>query len=374
MPARCWPHVGRVMPPQREPARPERPGPNLRPHPEAAAAVVAKDGSDDLRASILRGADLRSAPQDEAEYSSSGPTLLELQQAMRASLVERDDGAAAAMLAAGLDPGRLNIYRNTFVTGVTKALRLSFPAVERLVGAEFFEGAAAVFIAQQPPRAAYLDLYGEGFPAFLGSFAPAAALLYLADVARLEWAVNRALHAADAAPLALERLGSLAPEDQSRICFVPHPTVSVLRCAYPVDAIWRGVLASDDAALATVDVAGGPVHLLVERGPDGVQVHRLDSRAWRFAQALLEGRPLAALFTATPETTAPEVADPEATPAGDAMAHVLPDDAENDSVSAADPAALLAEHLAANRFVDFFLAEPQAMVPVPVPAPTEATP
>ena len=122
-------------------------------------------------------------------------TLLETQHAMRASLVGGDDRAAVAMLADGVGADRLNIYRNTMVTGVTKALRLTFPTVHRLVGADFFEGAAVRFIAQHPPRAAYLDDYGAEFPEFLRSFEPAAALVYLGDVARLEWAVGRALHA-----------------------------------------------------------------------------------------------------------------------------------------------------------------------------------
>src|SRR5437879_122713 len=74
------------------------------------------------------------------------PTLLELQHAMRASLVGRHDGAAA-MLAEDVPADRLDIHRNTFVTGVTKALRLTYPAVHRLVGGDFFEGAAGVFIA-----------------------------------------------------------------------------------------------------------------------------------------------------------------------------------------------------------------------------------
>jgi hypothetical protein len=92
------------------------------------------------------------------------PTLLETQHAMRASLVAGDDRAAAALLADDVSADRLNIYRNTFMSGVTKALRLTYPAVHRLVGADFFEGAAARFIAQQPPRAAYLDAYGAEFP------------------------------------------------------------------------------------------------------------------------------------------------------------------------------------------------------------------
>src|SRR5271168_2780237 len=110
------------------------------------------------------------------------PTLLETQHAMRASLVAGDDRAAAALLADDVGADRLNIYRNTFVSGVTKALRLPYPAINRLVGGDFFEGAAARFIAQHPPRAAYLDEYGAEFSEFLRSFEPAAALVYLADV------------------------------------------------------------------------------------------------------------------------------------------------------------------------------------------------
>src|SRR5258708_34751855 len=81
-------------------------------------------------------------------------TLVELQRAMRASLVDRTDGPASAMLAENVPADRLNVYRNTVVTGVTKALRLSYPAIHRLVGNDVFEGAARVFIAPHPPWAA----------------------------------------------------------------------------------------------------------------------------------------------------------------------------------------------------------------------------
>jgi hypothetical protein len=250
-------------------------------------------------------------------------TLLETQRAMRASLVGGDDRAAAAMLAGGVSADRLNIYRNTMVTGVTKALRLTFPAVHRLVGADFFEGAAAQFIAQHPPRAAYLDEYGAEFPEFLRGFGPAAALVYLGDVARLEWAVSRALHAADVEPLDLKRLAALAPQDQVRVCLVPHPSVGLLGADYPVDAIWRGVLDEDDAALAAVALDAGPVRLLVERRATGVEVSRLDEAAWCFATALFDGW---------------SVEESVAAAAG------------------ASAGTLLAEHLAAGRFVDFHLA------------------
>jgi uncharacterized protein (UPF0276 family) len=278
----------------------------------------------------------------EGRAGASGmPALLDLQRAVHASLVDRDDGAAAAMLADGVPADRLDIHRDTFAAGVTRALRLSFPAVHRLVGDEFFEGAAGLFIAQHPPREAWLDAYGAAFPQFLCDFPPAASLAWLADVARLEWAVSRALHAPDVGPLDLMPLQALPPEDQACVCFDPHPSVSLLCTDYPVDAIWRGVLDGDDAALSAVDLTSGPVHLLAERGAGGVGVSRLDAGAWRFAAALCEGRRLADVLASHPQP-----------PCG--QTHEL----------------MLAGHLAAGRFVDFHLhhrAPRDAAAPPPSP-------
>ena len=253
-------------------------------------------------------------------------SLRELQCAVRRSLVEHDDGAAAMhILSSGLAPEqRLAIYRNTFDGNLVNALRLSFPAVHRLVGAEFFEGVARIFAHQRPPCSAWLDEYGDAFPHFLADFPQAASLPYLPDVARLEWAVTRALHAPDVAPLDAQRLAALDPADHERVRFIADPTISLVRTAYPVDAIWRAVLAQDDAALGAIDLTVGTCRLLIERRVTGVEVTRLDERAWRFVDALLSGLSLGAALEVAP---GPETAS------------------------------LLAEHIVAGRFVGFDLME-----------------
>jgi hypothetical protein len=101
------------------------------------------------------------------------PTLLELQRAVRSTIAQHDGSAIVDPLATCLEPNRLDIYRNTIFSGLTRALRLAFPAVERLVGGEFFAGAADAFIRKHLPRTAYLDLYGREFPDFLNRFPPA---------------------------------------------------------------------------------------------------------------------------------------------------------------------------------------------------------
>lgn len=224
------------------------------------------------------------------------PSLRDLQDAMRRSIIERDDGDAIAHIVAnGIAPqDRLSVYRNTFTQTLIRALRLSYPAVDRLVGAAFFDAAAGDFVVQQPPRSSFLDDFGGDFAAFLERFAPAASLPYLADVARLEWAVSRALHAPDAAALSLASLGSVDAADYAQICFTPHPSVSLIHTIFPADVIWCAVLEDDDAALAAIDLSSGPAWLIVQRGPSAFDIARLDEALWRFVSDLCAGCPLGA--------------------------------------------------------------------------------
>ena len=252
-------------------------------------------------------------------------TLHELQNAIRHHLFEDADPAAAVIITDTLLPAeRLSIYRNTSRSALTNALRLAYPAVHRLVGDDFFAAAADAFITSEPPHTAWLDLYGSGFPKFLRNFKPASRLAYLPDIARLERAVVRAIHAADAEPLVPAQLAIIPPSDHARVCFVPHPSVSLVSSSYPVDAIWRAVLVHDDSALSAIDIDAGAVWLLIERRADAVEVIRCEQERWRFARALFAGEPLVAALEAAGDAEAP---------------------------------AWLATHLAGSRFVGFTLSD-----------------
>lgn len=226
--------------------------------------------------------------------TTCAPTLFELQCAVRRDLLGLADGDASGYVVSdGLAPhARLAIYRNTANSTLLGALRLTYPAVQALVGSEFFEGAARLFIEQCPPSSAQLDSYGESFPEFLAQMPEAAFLVYLPDTARLEWAVNEVLHAPDAKPLDLRRLEQLDEVDMQAVKFSPNPAARVLESSYPVDAIWHAVLSRDDSALANVNLAADPAWLYIHRGPSGVEVNRMAERQCRFTAALLAGRPL----------------------------------------------------------------------------------
>lgn len=251
------------------------------------------------------------------------PALLDVQQQLCDCLVGGAPTGVPSWIRApaGQAAERLDVYRTTVVGTLVRALRLSFPAVHRIVGSEFFEEAAQVFARQHLPGCGDLNRYGEDFPAFLQALAPCAAVRYLPDVARLDWAAARALHASDAEPVGLQALAGVVAADAARIRFTPHPSLSLLRSDWPVDDIWRAVLRQDPVAMAAIDLADGPVHLVIERMADQVRASRLSPQEWAASSSLMQGVAL-----------------------GPVMERAAAD---------LDVPALLAKHLAAGRFVGF---------------------
>jgi putative DNA-binding protein len=229
--------------------------------------------------------------------------LPELQRSLRTALLGEPDAQLLECIESDAISAaeRLGIYRNTVAGTLEKALRLNYPAVHKLVGAGFFAQCAAGFVRLEPPGGAYLNDYGAGFAAYLAADPHAASLPYLADVARLEWAVSRALIAESPPALDLAALASVNVSQHANLCFAAHPSVSLLALETPADVIWQAALAADQAALAAIRPTGPRVQLLIERLGTDLCVRRLAPAEWAFAAALCRGTPLGAAIAAHPE-------------------------------------------------------------------------
>ena len=198
----------------------------------------------------------------------ASPSLLEVQRLFLNDIGGGRLGSALAphVLTDGLKAAqRVSIYHDTSITTRVNALRLTFPAVCQLVGEEFFEGVVRAYIGLELPRSAWLDEYGAGFVSFIEQFPQAAPVPYLSDVAALEWAVSQALHAPEAPPIDPQQLAAALAAQCDALRLIAHPAIGLVRTNSPADAIWGAVLASDDAALAAIDLSDRPVYLLVER-------------------------------------------------------------------------------------------------------------
>lgn len=133
---------------------------------------------------------------------------------------------------------RFAVYRNNVRVGLGNALRRRFPVVARLVGDSFAAGLFAAYQDVHLPNSPLMMRYGDRMPEFIESFQPAAALPYLADIARLELARGRAYHAADAPPVAQSELAAAASRDPEDLRPRVHPSVEVVVSPHPIAAIW----------------------------------------------------------------------------------------------------------------------------------------
>jgi hypothetical protein len=218
--------------------------------------------------------------------------LPDLQAAFAAHIVGNDradlvESVIADSIAAA---PRLRIYRHHVFHSLATALSATFPTVQALVGDEFFRGLARAFIAGSLPTHPVLSEYGAGFATFVEGYPPAGGLLYLADIARLDWTLNVAFHSPAEPRLGVADLAAIPVEQLPAKSVSLAPGAAVVRSPYPIDRIWAAV--QPGASNETVELAGGGARLLVLRRPDDVGFVALGPGEASFLEALAVGHTL----------------------------------------------------------------------------------
>jgi len=218
--------------------------------------------------------------------------LPELQAALAGHVVGQEHAELLASVVGDSIPAaaRLRIYRNHVLRSLETALAATFPTVQALVGDEFFRGMARSFVASDLPLQPVLSEYGAGFARFVEGYAPAGGLPYLADIGRLDWALNVAFHSPATPRLASGDLASIPVEQLPAKSVSLAPGAAVLRSRYPIDRIWAA--AQPRASSETVDLEAGGARLLVLRRPDDAGFVPLGDGEAGFLEALAAGRTL----------------------------------------------------------------------------------
>lgn len=218
-------------------------------------------------------------------------SLRKLQLGFMEAIFAVDSASFASEVVERGIPGerRLAVYHNNVFGGLTQTLRLTYPAIHVLVGEGFFRQMAGDYIHAYPSTSGDLTYFGRDFPAFLAGYVPVAELPYLSDMARLEWLCHTSYHAADHAPLALERLAHLPPERYDGLRFKLHPACRLLSSNYPLHHIWR-ICQTENDGVETVDLAAGGVDLLVQRSGLRVVPRPLGRSEFALLEAFFLGR------------------------------------------------------------------------------------
>ncbi|WP_312015118.1 DNA-binding domain-containing protein [Bradyrhizobium lablabi] len=218
--------------------------------------------------------------------------LADRQREFAAALTDPASDVPVGLLGPDRMPSRKRyaIYRNNVVHGLIEALRAAFPATCRIVGEEFFRAMARDYVLREPPASPLLFNYGAGFPDFIVRFESAAALPYLADVARIERAGTEAYHAAEQPALDADAFAEIPNHRIPELCLILHPSLRVVRSHLPSLTIWR--MNVGDGVPSPVDLDAGGEDVLVVRPKTDVDVHLLSPGGASFLSSLASGETL----------------------------------------------------------------------------------
>lgn len=151
------------------------------------------------------------------------------------------------------DPGNgLKIYRRNLVFGMLQALKDTYGFTRELLGENNFNFLGREYIYAHPSRNTDLTLYGDGLADFLAGRPEMSAWPYLADVARLEWARDRAFYAPPEA--------SPGPDSGS---FRLKSSVSLIESPFKILGPWEIFAEGGLAALPQDPFQPGPEFLVV---------------------------------------------------------------------------------------------------------------
>lgn len=187
----------------------------------------------------------------------------------------------------GLAPDRrLAIHRNHYATTLVEGLAGVFEAVRALVGPEYFDAFALRFARAHPPQGPCLFEYGAALPALIADAPGMADHGYVADVARLEWAMHESFHAPAAPPLSPTRLTATPSESLAAARLKLHPTARLFQAEFPADRLWRAARAGDVSA---DDLQGPPARILLARPDLDVSMTVLSAGHFAFIAAIDAG-------------------------------------------------------------------------------------
>ena len=215
--------------------------------------------------------------------------LAQLEQCFLDAVMGRDPSVANAFHGGDIsEKKRLAIYQNNVFSNYRSALEAIYPAVLRLVGEEYFYHATNRYIRNYPSSSGDIHHYGQEFADLLASLPGAVVLAYLPYMARLEWFIHEAFHAANHERLDLSRLQSVAPDDYGNLRFKLHPAARLMKSNFPVRRIWQ-VNQPDYCGEVTVDLSDCGEALLVMRRDFVVEVAGLSHGEFATLTAFSQG-------------------------------------------------------------------------------------
>lgn len=231
-------------------------------------------------------------------WSTNVTSLRELQVAFLDGTLHGYPAQLSSLIAASelAREARIAIYANNAREGFLSALAATFPVIERLAGQEWFRQTGREYMHRNPSRSGNLHFVGERFAAFLDDALRGTQYAYFADVARLEWAYQEVLVAADHPSFEISALASVSPADYGSLVFRVHPALRLVESRYPVLAIWKANQPDATGMAPSISLDAGASRVLIIRREDHVELRELGAAEFAVLAAFQGGATLGEAF------------------------------------------------------------------------------
>jgi hypothetical protein len=160
-----------------------------------------------------------------------------------------------------------------------------FPVLLRLAGRDWFRQTGNDYLRRHPSRSGNLHYLGARLPEYLDAELADGPYAYFADVARLEWAYQEVLVAAEPSVFDLAALADVSVERHADLILELNPAARLVGSTWPLLAIWRANQPNDDSH-ATVSLDAGACPLLVIRRDDHVELRELPPGEFAFLESI----------------------------------------------------------------------------------------
>ncbi|KHT61794.1 hypothetical protein RJ45_21005 [Photobacterium gaetbulicola] len=218
-------------------------------------------------------------------------SLHQLQQEFAEALHYRPSSASEKITESTFGPEQLiQVYRNNFIISLSEVLAATYPCCQAVVGEECFAQLARQHVLNQPLGEGNVTDYGDGFSNTINSQPTLVeAAPYLADLARLEWLVDRASqHVPVSTNFPFEQLARITEDNLAQLVMeVAEPAYS-FDAPYPVASLWQMIT---QGQIEQIDLTQ-PESAIIQHRPQGMQVLATTPSATALLRLCQRGRPL----------------------------------------------------------------------------------
>ncbi len=171
------------------------------------------------------------------------PRLAELQSRLQSAILENDDAVLPLIRDSAKENRKalLGVYRNAYTSRLIEALKVEYELLRGFLGEKEFAAAARAYVRAHPSHSPNIRWVGADLPDFLATTMPYAKSLVIADLARLEKAINDAFDAADSPVIGQEVLAGVPADAWGRLVIEFHPSLRLVSLRTNAAAILAAV-------------------------------------------------------------------------------------------------------------------------------------